>query len=272
MTAESRIAVHVESALDAVPPSPVIEPLRRAFRTHAAALDDIEHSFRAFTSALPPHDRARYFFHSWSLTNHSAMCVSGIGNRISLRIKDERNGVDKSRLTAALLALHRISDEDLGALGGTLHADLFYEMAELFCGGDSWLSRMFALDSARAFRDYKNRFGLRTPDLMYGLLSTVVHEVYTHGEVEFILPLFKDLVQHYPIDDKQQRRRLGWISIHCGPTEREHFRHAVEAIEHYCAALNIDPTSYDLEQIFGEYIENKAAVMRDLSKMMSTVH
>ncbi|HEX7832367.1 MAG TPA: hypothetical protein VF787_22100 [Thermoanaerobaculia bacterium] len=271
-TAETRIAVHVRSALDAVPQSPVIAPLRRAFETHDDALRDIEQAFRDFTAVAPTPERARYFFHSWSLTNHSALCVSGIGNRITLRLKDDRNGIDKTRLTSALLALHRISDEDLGALGGTLHADLFYEMAELFCGGDAWMSRSFAVDSARAFREYKNRAGLRTPDLMFGLLSTVAHEVYTHGEVEFILPLFKDCVKHYAIDEKQQRRRLAWISIHCGPTEREHFRHAVEAIEHYCAALNIDPLAYDLEKLFGDYIEHKAAVMRDLSRMMTTVH
>ncbi|HEX2836359.1 MAG TPA: hypothetical protein VHW00_25365 [Thermoanaerobaculia bacterium] len=271
-SAEPRIAVHVESALDAVPASPVIEPLRRAFRAHDAALRDIESSFREFTASMPTPERARHFFHSWSLTNHSAMCVSGIGNRMTLRLRDSRNGIDKSRLTAALLSLHRISDEDLGALGGTLHADLFYEMAELFCGGDAWLSRAYAVESARAFKEYKNRAGLRTPDLMFGLLSTVAHEVYTHGEVEFILPLFKECVKHFAIDEKQQRRRLGWISIHCGPTEREHFRHAVEAIEHYCAALHLDPLAYDLDALFGEYIENKAAVMRDLSRLMTTVH
>jgi hypothetical protein len=270
--AETRIAVHVESALDAVRPSPVIEPLRRAFRAHDAALREIESAFHEFTASLPTPERARYFFHSWSLTNHSAMCVSGIGNRMTLRLRDEENGIDKGRLTSAVLSLHRISDEDLGALGGTLHADLFYEMAELFCRGDAWLSRSFAVESARAFRDYKNRTGLRMPDLMLGLLSTVAHEVYTHGEVEFILPLFRHCVKQFDIDEKQQRRRLAWISIHCGPTEREHFRHAVEAIEHYCAALHIDPLAYDLDALFGEYIEKKAAVMRDLSTLMTTVH
>lgn len=273
MTTPHRIAAHVHAALDAVPASPIIEPLRRAFVKHDGALQDIERAFAEFTAIAPTTERARWFFHSWSLTNHSALCVSGIGNRITLRLRDERNGIDKSRLTSSLLALHRISDEDLGALGGTLHADLFYEMAELFCGGDAWLSRGFAVDSARAFREYKNRAGLRNPDLMFGLLSTVAHEVYTHGEVEYILPLFRDCVkQHYPIDEKQQRRRLAWISIHCGPTEREHFRHAVEATEHYCAATNTDPFAYDLESLFGEYIEHKAAVMRDLSKLMTTVH
>jgi hypothetical protein len=270
---EPRIATHVLSALDAVPDSPLLDPMRRAYAAHTGAIDDIEHSFREFTSnALTP-ERARYFFHSWSLTNHSAMCVSGIGNRITLRLLDERNGIDKPRLTSALLALHRISDEDLGALGGTLHADLFYEMAGLFCDGDSWLSRGFAVDSARAFKEYKNRSGLRHPDLMYALLSTTAHEVYTHGEVEFILPLFKDCVQkNFDIDEKQQRRRLAWISVHCGPTEREHFRHAVEAVEHYCAAMHVDLRSYDLEGLFGEYIEHKAAVMRELSRLLPTLN
>jgi hypothetical protein len=270
---ETRIAVHVRSALDAVPQHPIIEPLRRAFAAHESALADIERAFREFTAVAPTPERARWFFHSWSLTNHSALCVSGIGNRITLRLRDSKNGIDKPRLAEALLALHRISDEDLGALGGTLHADLFYEMADLFCEGDAWLSRGFAIDSARAFKDYKNRAGLRTPDLMFGLLSTIAHEVYTHGEVEFILPLFRDCVQqHFDIDEKQQRRRLAWISVHCGPTEREHFRHAVEALEHYCAAMHVDPMAYDLEGLFGEYIEHKAAVMRDLSRLMTTVH
>lgn len=59
-------------------------------------------------------------------------------------------------------------------------------MATTLCGDDRWLLRENCLPSAQAFKDWTDRQRLRERDLMQGLLTTLVHEVYTHGEVEYI--------------------------------------------------------------------------------------
>ena len=54
--------------------------------------------------------------------------------------------------------------------------------------------------------DRVDRHRLRDRDLLKGLLITLVHEVYTHGEVEFILPLFQRWAREelgLPADDAQ---------------------------------------------------------------------
>jgi hypothetical protein len=266
---DDTIHATVSRALRTSPPSILVDALRVAFDAHVEALGDIEVAFQRFTSTPSPLEATRAFVHSWSLTNHSAMCVSGISNRMTIQLRAREGLADPARLVDALLSLHRISDEDLGVGGGVVHADLFYEMAELLCGGDEWLSRRHAIPAAVAFRNYKHHAGLRHPDLVQALLTTVVHEVYTHGEVEFILPLFRAMVDRSPLEERQKRRRLAWISVHCGATERDHFHHAVDATWHYAAARGVRLEDYDLASIFGEYLEKKAAVMRGLLALMA---
>jgi len=263
---DTGILSFVRAAIHAVPSSPLLAPLLASFEAKKAAISDIEASFAAFTSRVHPAEATRTFVHGWSLTNHSAMCVSGISNRLTLEILAKKDGTDTDRLVQAVVELNRISDEDLGVGGGTLHADLFYEMAEALCRDDAWLSRRYALPEAAAFREYKHRSGLKHPDVVHGLLTTVVHEVYTHGEVELILPLFRGLLDRsFDMDERQKRRKLAWISVHCGRTEREHFFHAVSATDHYAAARGIDLRAYDLQAVFEEYIDTKAAAMRALA-------
>ena len=54
---------------------------------------------------------------------------------------------------------------------------------------------------------------------------------------------------------------MAWISVHCGPTEKNHFFFAVSSIFHYAKAMNIDIESYDLEEIINTYLDKKAMVM-----------
>jgi len=261
----SPIHTKIIEAVTAAPKNALTSGLTRAFERHESSLQHISAAFQRFTSEPWGPEATRTFVHSWSLTNHSAACVSGIANRISLELRANRPDVDRGRLVDALVSLHRISDEDLGVGGGILHADLFYQMAELLCGDDAWMSRRYATPAAAAFRTYKHHMGLKHPDIVHALLSTVVHEVYTHGEVELILPMFREMVaRRFAIEERQARRRLAWISVHCGGTERDHFLHAVDATGHYAAAHGIELEDYDLTGIFGEYIEKKAAVMRGL--------
>lgn len=260
------ISHYVDKVLDDVTSSPLLSPLKTAFHDSAAELEQIEEGFKAFTSQFPTLEQRRTFLHSWSLTNHSAMCVSGLSNRLSMHIHRGDELPNKEALVSAIVELNRISDEDLGAQGGELHHDMYYTMGVYLTGDDSWKCRRYAVPSASEFYDYKNRYSLRHPDPMMGILTTVVHEVYTHGEVEYILPLFDHAVEnHYALSGQDKAQCLTWIRVHCGGTEANHFSHSLLAAKHYVEALNIDLASYDLVKIFKEYIAMKANVMQALS-------
>ena len=104
--------------------------------------------------------------------------------------------------------------------------------------------------------------------LTIALLTTLIHEIYTHGEVEYILPKFESwLTNDYGFSDEERDKTLAWISVHCGPTEKNHFFFAVSSIFHYAKAMNVDIETYDLETIIKDYLAKKSAVMKDVMEI-----
>ncbi|MEG3149112.1 hypothetical protein U1769_04370 [Sphingomonas sp. ZT3P38] len=190
------------------------------------------------------------------------MTTAGIGNRLTLLLHRNKDIADKTALLRAMTSLDRIIDEDLAVTHKTLHSEMFYKMATDIVGDDHWLSQHYLHPSAKDFKAWKDHAALRSPDLLVSLLATLAHEIYTHGEVEFILPLFtRWLREDYGIAQSECRRTLGWISVHCGPTEKNHFFHALDAIRHYCDAMDADISAYSLDDIVGTYLDKKAAVL-----------
>jgi len=255
------------TVFDEFPSHPLVSALRETFLSSMTELEQIAKGFRDFTSSPQPPEVRRTFFHSWSLTNHSAMCVSGISNRLSyLLYKNIIPEPRRARLVDAIVALNRISDEDLGANGGRLHADFFYDMATTICGDDTWKCHTYALPQAIAYQDYKNRIALKNHDIFLGILATLVHEIYTHGEVEFILPLFRQACQtQFGLSQQESRKCLAWILVHCGGTEANHFKHALKAADNFAEANDLDLENYDLGTVFKTYLQHKAAVMTGIS-------
>jgi len=252
---------------DELPSHPLLSALRQAFLSSMTELEQIAKGFRDFTSSPQSPEMRRTFFHSWSMTNHSAMCVSGISNRLSyLLYKNIIPEPRRPRLVDAIVALNRISDEDLGANGGRLHADFFYDMATTLCGDDKWQRHIYALPQATAFQDYKNQISLKNRDIFLGILTTLIHEIYTHGEVEFIQPLFRQACQtQFGLSQQDSRKCLAWILVHCGGTEANHFKHALKAAVDYAEANGLDLENYGLETLFKTYLQHKAAVMTGIS-------
>ncbi len=261
---------------------PVIEsihnPRMRAqllehFSRQADSFADIERSFHALTSGAHDRERLNCFFNSWSMTNNSAMTVAGLANRLTLLRHKNQPVRDPMRLLQALTSLHRIVDEDLGVVGGVPHKDLYMRMAASFCGDDEWQSRRYLTTEAAAFKKWKDAASLRDKDIMHGLLTTVVHEIYTHGEVEYILPLFRQWLRATGgVEGRDANVILAWIIVHTGPTEKNHFFHALDAAEHYAAAVGIDLARYDMEEIVCTYLRLKAATMNSLSHVLAGGH
>ena len=96
-------------------------------------------------------------------------------------------------------------------------------MATRLCGDDEWQSKRFLTPEAQAFKQWKDRCNLIDADLLSGLLATLVHEIYTHAEVEFLRPLFDGWLVDHDWSDDERRRALLWIQVHCDGTELDHF-------------------------------------------------
>lgn len=239
--------------------------LLKYFPQQEEAFSKIENSFIKLTSKRQNKDRLQLFFHSWSQTNNSAMTVAGISNRLTMLVHKNRPIANEMSLLRSITSLNRIVDEDLAVVGKVLHSQLFYTMATNICGNDDWLSRNYLQPSAADFKKWKDKNSLHDKDIMVALLTTLIHEIYTHGEVEFILPKFKKwLINDYEFSEKECQNTLAWISVHCGPTEKNHFFFAVSSIFHYAKAMDIDIEAYDLEEIIVTYLNKKSIVMETL--------
>lgn len=222
----------------------------------------IEQSFDKLTSKKQEKERLQHFFHSWSQTNNSAMTVAGISNRLTMLVHKNQPIADESELLRSITSLNRIVDEDLAVVGRILHSQLFYTMATSICSDDDWLSHDYLHETAVDFKSWKDNNSLQEKDLMIALLTTLVHEIYTHGEVELILPKFQTwLERDYGFSQKARKQALAWIAVHCGPTEKNHFFFAVNSINHYVKAQNINLENYDLEKILNTYTAKKSKVM-----------
>ncbi|MGK0439263.1 MAG: hypothetical protein ACJATK_002221 [Paracoccaceae bacterium] len=248
--------------------------LQQAFDDSEHKLDLIEEAFCTLSSSLPSSVASKAcinrFFHNWSMTNNSAVGLSGFCNRLTLRWRKLHSHEPSPRINRQYLNvlshLNRVTDEDLGAKGGKLHSDLYYEMATIICEDDSWLSRKYLLNEGANFKRWKDRFMVREPDLLMGFLVTLIHEVYTHGEVEFILPLFDQwLQQTTSLDNKERRRCLLWIDVHTKGTEKNHFNETLQALDDLLELLEKKIEEYDLVDIFSEYLSQKALVMATLN-------
>lgn len=230
----------------------------------------IENSFTALTATKQSSETLYSFFHSWSQTNNSAVTVAGLSNRMTMLIHKNKPIVSEYDLFRAIASLNRIVDEDLAVVGRVLHSKLFYTMATNISGDDVWLSKKYLCNEAKEFKDWKDKNSLRNKDIMIGLLTTLVHEIYTHGEVEFILPKFDIWLRSYSnMTEQEIEESLAWIKVHCGPTEKDHFFHAVNAVASFSKAQNININDYDLEKIISDYLEYKSKVMGVLENQLT---
>ena len=236
-----------------------------------SSLQQIEESFRAFTSAKHSLNSRRTFFSSWQKTNNSAMSVEGLANRISA---EGEAAVERGEPKEALglfgscARLNRVADEDLGVGGKVLHFELYYQMATGFCDQDDlWQSRQYCLPEASAFKSWLDQTRLRE-EIMQGQYSMLVHEGYTHAELEMIAPLF----QRWAVEDMgyspgKARALLAWISVHNGGTEKRHFAHVCSSVTHYLQATGEEANPEEATKVFRTYLKKKAAAMAGLTAL-----
>lgn len=259
----------MQSIVAPLPSSVLKESLNHSLVASSADLTNIEHCFQLLTNQEHEVEKLRYFFHSWSMTNNSAMCISGLSNRLSKQLHDQDTIEQRLLLSQSIASLNRVTDEDLAVVGGIFHVDLFYQMATLCSGDDTWLSRRYIIPPAKEFKHWKDQNMVKSKDLMDGLLVTLANEIYTHGEVEYIYPLFRRwLMETRGWNSKQSEQALTWILVHCGHTEKAHFQRSIDAISYYCKARNVRLEEYDLSSKFDRYLHSKGRVMTALSEIL----
>lgn len=267
LSIESKMQSIIEPVISEMPDSELRHSLLDSFRQEENSLRIIENTFTLLTKEPQERDSLKLFFHSWSKTNNSAMSVSGLASRITLMAREAQDPKIEHNLFKVCSSLQRITDEDLGVYGGFLHSDLFYRMATKICGDDSWLSKSFCLKSANEFKEWTDQKRLQEKEIIHGLLTTLIHEIYTHGEIEYIYPLYKNWFEtHLDIEPSQVRNTLAWVTVHTGGTESHHFKHAVDAVQLFCDTMNIRCTKKTLSLIFTEYLQHKARVMAECGK------
>ncbi len=242
------------------------DTLNKSFCENKDLLNRIEGSFRAAVDGADNEDCMKYFFKSWSMTNHSCMRVSAISNRLSLQKHKNQDIHNEEKFFQSIASLNRIADADLGVGGGELHHDMFYRMATPICGNDEWQLGKYCTNDARLFKTWADHNALKEDDMLVGLATTLIHEIYTHGEVEHIEPLFKEwLINSKGYSEEESKKTVFWITAHCYPTEVKHFRHGLQAVEYYCDAVNINIESFDIMGVFNKYLEMKCNVMDSLT-------
>lgn len=255
--------------IDQMNDSHIKSQLLNYFPLQEEKLEVIENSFIHLTERKQDKEVLNLFFKSWSQTNNSAMTVAGLSNRMTMFIHKNQPVKSEHDLFKAVASLNRIVDEDLAVVGRILHSELFYTMATTISGDDAWLSSKYLSNEAKEFKAWKDKNSLRDKDIMIGLLTTLVHEIYTHGEVEYIIPKFENwLKTEGTYSQEEIDRTLAWISVHCGPTEKDHFFHAVDAVNSFSKATGIVVEDYDLKEIITDYVNKKADVMFVLDKQL----
>lgn len=250
---------------------PLREVLLSSLEAERESIEAIARSFTGFVARKQSAEIRRRFFASWQKTNNSAMSVEGLANRMTADgeakvVQGEH--ADGLSLFRAAGRLNRVADEDLGVGGQTLHFELYYRMATEFTDrDDQWQSRQYCLPAAADFKNWLDASRLRAP-IIVGLFSLLVHEGYTHAELEMIAKPFQNwATRDMGLSDRDARRVLAWISVHNGGTEKAHFAHSCASLSHYLEGSGSAVDLQVAEEIFRKYFRMKGAVMAQLNEL-----
>ncbi|MGC5700448.1 hypothetical protein J4P02_09600 [Pseudomonas sp. NFXW11] len=260
---QSQLLKHLEPLLNDMPACALKHMLFEAFWSEEAGLVSIEQSFQALTAMRPEPQALCQFFASWSLTHHHLGSLAGLGNRLTLLA---RSGPDESAaaLYRACGSLQRITDEELGASGNTPYPELFDNMASTICGSDQWRLKANSQPSAQMFRYWIEARCLRDRDLSQGLLLSLIHRIYSHGEARFIGPLYRQwLTRDLGMPVAVAWATVAWAKVQAEVAPNQHYVHALEALAGYADAMSCSINQHAAREIFVQYLQRKARVMRD---------
>lgn len=246
--------------------------LTDAFAEEQKALDANDECFYRYTAGPQDASSRKTFFHSWNKYSYPAAIVAGLSNRLMWCAEQASTLDARLQYFNACASLAHVTNEDLGVGSGKMHTEFYYEFATYLCGDDEWQSDKYWIAESRSFKAWLDHTRLVQPDIGRGILNTLVHELYNHGEFTVCTPLFaRWFPDVWGMSEEEATRVLTWCSVHTVGAGEEalHFRHGCNALHQYYAGagevLNVD----EARDLFREYIRRRSAMMQALTPLGS---
>lgn len=244
---QSQILEIVEPAIQQLPDSSLRQALLESYIRESASLAKVEDCFQILMARKWSPEVLVRFFHGWGDLRQTAASVSGLVCRL-LRLASEEKDTEKQRLYfLAGAATSGINYEDFGLDGGTLHAELFYRFITAVCGDDRWQSRQYRFPESYELREWVYHQRLME-DIQDGLMTTVITELYNHGEFNMIAPILPGwLEETLGISSDRAAHDFQYIFAHAEEVESGHFNHGIVALQYYCKATE-RPLDYEKDR------------------------
>ncbi len=211
-------------------PSPTIRhALDTAYQSASGrgTVDTAHRVFDRLTSSTWPVESLCRFLSGWRATHGTAIFVSGLIVRIQ-RDARKTSGSPRTLLHEVAAEVGEIIPEDTGVTD-TPHEELFAAFANYIVGDDRWKLDRYAIPGCEHFRAYVKNQRLYEP-IEDGILTTAASENWNSGEYTYLDRRIKRWmidVLNRPAKDAEEKAK--YVSTHAGETERNHFRHALDA-------------------------------------------
>ncbi|WP_342651445.1 hypothetical protein [Pseudomonas sp. REB1044] len=266
---------YVHQALVDVEDRNLVEALLTGFENHPDKLDGYCLTYQHLTSRTWSEDSLCTFFCGWRSPDGAAHAVSSIIVRL-LQAGEELSGEDnKLKLLEAARHCGEIIVEDVGLgemHGHPHHSKLYHRMASAICGSDNWrLQDKYLNPITKEFSTWVGEKRPLAPNLVEALEMMALTELFNTGEYNLMTPLWKNWLREcrgYPAGEAN--RIASFLSVHCGPVEARHFRHATEALKLYTQAIGQQIDYRRIAALSDEYVlracqhlEKMASVLRE---------
>ncbi|MES0489543.1 MAG: hypothetical protein ABUK01_06090 [Leptospirales bacterium] len=234
------------------------------------SLTNIDNCFHRLSSGPWDVETMRKFFHVWKLTHLKMLPIYGLSCRILKMATDSPNGSRNDYFMAATKNAET-SYQDLNIDGHEIdgdmktHSDLYNDLANEICDGDSWQLKQYSTKPALAFSKwiYGN---MVYQDVEIGLFTNLFSEIFNHGEYTIALHSFRTFLQEQKGYDKQKSDQLA-LYIKCHVTsgvEVDHFHCVASSLVHIENAKKSKMDYSKAEDIFCNYLNKIGAVLDPL--------
>lgn len=239
----------IEHLLAALPADHITTALLDAFHQEAFNLILADEHIERVTSRSLSLSKRCYLFHNWHIIQQSGSMFSALQQR--LRDDDVHLSLAKARQHFSRFQ--------------SLDVDSFFSMATRVCGSVRWLDPDYQAADAQSFQIWQHHTIVKHPDLLIGLLTLLVHEIYIQAEANLVfMQLNQSSVEIIPPHDPLSAV-FAWSQACNRINAKPRIIHLVNALEAYCQTQQLAIQHYELTNLFRAYLDKKWAVMASVS-------
>lgn len=240
------------------------DALLDSYHDSVDSLAIIEKFFIEFTSKNFSVEEKRIFFRNWRSPGPGSASFCALTFRILELCNQETNQKIKTQLFYSAMQISKIAYEDVG-IGGINHQELYENFAFKFSGNDEWKLNKYQIPNLKLFLTDARKYRQNGDDIKHAITLSISEELYNHAEFSFISPLFINWhtnITKFPIENIQDD--LKFIFDHLGTTEIHHFAAAVNSLENYCTASNLEIDGSSMYKYNKGFIDNMALYYKKL--------